>query len=46
MNSPDNIRINVIVDKELRKEVRLKAMSQGKTVTQVIVKLLEKWVKK
>lgn len=41
-----NIRINVIIDRDLRREVKVKAAKEGKTITEIVVDFLNKWVKK
>lgn len=39
-------RINIIVEPEFKHKVRLKAMAQKKTLTEVVISLLKEWVKK
>jgi len=37
-------RINIQVDDKLKNDVKIKATLQGKTITNVVVKLLKKWL--
>ena len=37
-------RINVAVEPELHKKVKVKAAKQKKTITQIVVDFLNKWV--
>ena len=39
-------RINVEVDEELHHSVKVKATSQKKTITEIVVNLLKSWVRK
>ena len=39
-------RINVVIEKELRQELKVKAAQQGKTIRQIVIELIQKWVKK
>lgn len=39
-------RMNILVTKEFRQEVKIKATNEGKTITQVVTELLKKWLKK
>ena len=41
----NNIRMNIIITEELRQAVKVKAAQEGKTVTQVVTKFLERWVR-
>lgn len=38
-------RINIEIDEELKHAVQTKALSKKKTVTEIIVKFLKRWVK-
>lgn len=37
-------RINVIIPDDLKLSVKLKATAEGKTLTQVVLDLLKKWL--
>lgn len=39
-------RINIEIDEQLKRDVKTKAASQGKTVKEIIINLLTKWLKK
>ena len=39
-------RLSVELDEDLKKEVKVKAMIQGKTITEVVVNLLRRWLKR
>jgi len=39
-------RINIEIDEQIKKDVQVKALMQGKTLTDVVVNLLKKWLKK
>lgn len=41
---PEKPRINVEVDEELHHKVKIKAVKQKKTITEIVVELLNKWV--
>lgn len=38
-------RINVIIDGELKKKAQMRALCEGKTLTDVVTDLLIKWLK-
>ena len=42
----DTTRINIAVDEKLKHRVKVKALKEKQTVTNVIVVLLKKWLKK
>ena len=46
MEKDQNIRINCLVTKELRDRVKIKAVKEGKTVTEVVNNFLKEWVRK
>ena len=46
MAKDQNIRINCLVTKELRDKVKIKAVKEGTTVTNVVNDLLKEWLKK
>ncbi len=39
-------RINIEIDEELKHRVQVKVVSQKKTITEIVVKLLKIWVNK
>lgn len=42
----DEKRINIIVDSDFKKQVKIKAANEGKTITEIVVNYLKKWLKK
>lgn len=42
----DNVRINVKIDEDLRRQVKVKAAKEGVSITDVVIDYLEKWVRK
>lgn len=42
----DNTRLNIVIGKDLRIKVKMKAAKEEKTLREVVVDLLEKWLKK
>lgn len=45
MVQDDKVRLNVAIDPALRTQLKLKAVREGKTVAEVVNKLIEEWVK-
>ena len=44
-NPNNGTRITIIIDADLKQEIKVKALTQRKTITQVATALLEKWLK-
>ena len=42
----NNIRINVIVNEDIRRSLKTQAFIEGKTITQVVTTLIESWLRK
>lgn len=38
-------RINVIIDPDFKQNIRIKATFEKRTITEVVIDLLEKWLK-
>ena len=43
-DKPEKPRINVAVEPDLHHKVKVKAVKQKRTITQIVVGLLNKWV--
>lgn len=39
-------RLSIELDEELKREVKIKAATQGKKITEVVVHLLRNWIKR
>lgn len=40
----NDIRLNVVIDPELKRMLKVKAAEEGKTLTDVVLELLRKWM--